>query len=219
MIYSATNDNWQRVVLMHSIARDLYRQTAGTDFRNRMVSGGETFPFDPTAYATLESESRIIGMTMAWSVVTLESLANLQLAHLINDKQLASSSIRNPRQVVKDLSICNSKGSELRLKLFILQNQSNSTTLDAQSLAPIADSLANQRNQILHDKPFLLTDHGDGNVEFEEYSDSNASDRPVLRYDNLPDWYSNCDSIAKGILLAEPNMVYTDVEFATLNAG
>ena len=219
MIYSATNDNWQRVVLMHSLARDLYRQTEGSNFRDRMVSGGDTFPFDPTAYSTLENESRIVGMTMAWSVVTLESLANLQLASIINDKELAVLAIRWPKDTAKNLSIGKRKGSELGLKLMIIENQSGADATNAKTLATVADTLADQRNKIVHDKPFLLIDHGDGHVDFEEYSDSNATDRPILRYDDLDEWFMKCDSVAQGIVISGADTLHTDVDFASLNAG
>ncbi|WP_417732258.1 hypothetical protein [Rosistilla oblonga] len=219
MIHSSINDNWMRVTVMHSIARDLYAATADTDFRNRITNGGDTFPFDATAYDTIENESRIVGMVVAWSVVTLESLVNHQLAVTIEDTAQAATAIRYPSKTMKELGIPKSKDSELAKKLVILRHKMSQSSDEDPSLIELANSLADKRNAIVHDKPFRLVDRGDGDVDIEWFTASRTTDSPTFRYDDLPEFYANCHFLKECVIAASPEPLDCDLGFGSLACG
>lgn len=194
---------------MHSIAHDLYSSTQGTKFRNRITDGGEPFPFDAVAHTSIENEYRIVGMVMVWSVVTLESLVNHQIAVTINNKTLATLAIEYPAQVTNKLGLNNGARSELAKKLIILTDGST-------ELSSIADGLAEKRNHIVHDKPFELIDHGDGEVETRWVRSRGDSDPPAMRYDDLSGFFADCDCVAACATDASSEPLDCDINFGSL---
>ena len=107
---------------MHSVAREFLDKTHGSEFRHRIISRGDPFPFDLVAHEAMENESHIVGMLMAWSVITLESLVNHALAEAINNKASAIMAIEYPGQITDKLRIGRSARSELAKKLIILSD-------------------------------------------------------------------------------------------------
>lgn len=204
---------------MHSIARDLYATTAGTDFRDRITNHGDPFPFDAAAYQTIENESRIIGMVMAWSVVTLESLANHQLAAVLNNRVLALMAIEYPGQVTDKLRLSRSARSELAKKLIILLDGTQSGDSKDTDVVEKADALVDRRNLIVHDKPFRLIDHGDGDIDVEWFRSRGNMDSPPLRYEHLETFYSECDSVATCILGVSSESLGCEIAFRSLLNG
>jgi len=191
LIHSSIQDNWMRVEIMHSVAHKYYLSTHNSDFRARIIKNGNPMPFDATKYNTMEKESSIVGMVMAWSVITLESFVNHSLAERLNNKTSAIMAIEYPSQITDKLKIAKSAKTELAKKLVILAD------CDKQNLQCIslADELSETRNLIVHDKPFELIDHGDGEVEITHFK--SRGDNPVKqhRYEHLRDFYEKCDKV------------------------
>jgi len=219
LIYSAVNDNWARVALMHSLARDLYASTANTDFRERITGNGDAFPFDVDAYSTIENESRIVGMVMAWSVVTLESLVNHQLAEELGNMVLATMAIEYPAQVTDKLKISRSARSELAKKLIVLSGELQAAGTDLPATITLADALADKRNMIIHDKPFRYTDRGDGDIVIDGFRSRGDSESPFLRFDDLTDFYADCDTVKRYVFKVSSEPIDCDVDFSSLLHG
>ena len=218
-IYSAVNDNWTRVALMHSVARDLYASTANTDFRNRITGNGDAFPFDTNAYSTIENESRIVGMVMAWSVITLESLVYHQLAEELDNMVLATMAIEYPAQVTDKLNIGRSARSELAKKLVILSGHLQPAGPSLLTAIKVADALADKRNMIVHDKPYRYTDRGDGDIVIEGFRSRGDSESATLRFDDLTSFYADCDSVKRYVYEASSEPIDCDVDFTSLLCG
>lgn len=216
MIYSAVNDNWLRVKVMHSIANDFYASTSGTDFRRRITSRDEVFPFDPAAYETIENESRIVGMVMAWSVVTIESLVNHQLAVSLNDKAIARTAIEYPAKALRELQISKSPRSELAKKLLILSIQGQIKSDDYSTVFELAAFLADKRNLIVHDKPFRLIDNGHGDVDIHWFRERGEAISPRARYEDLVAFYNDCDTVTRFVLTVNPESLDCNIDFRSL---
>jgi hypothetical protein len=196
LIYSAVNDNWARVKIMHSVAREFLDETRGSEFRRYIIGGGDIFSFDAAAHDSMEKESQIVGMLMAWSVITLESLVNHTLAETINNKVSAVMAIEYSSQVTEKLKIGKSARSDLARKLIILSN-----TFEPDSeILQLCDELSGIRNTVVHDKPFDYIDFGDGNVEIDYYRSRGESDGQTLRYDALVSFFRKCDRVLDYIL-------------------
>lgn len=191
MIHSSIKDNWMRVEIMHSVAQTYYLATHGSDFRGRMINGGSPFPFDAAQYDTMEKESCIVGMVMAWSIITIESLVNHSLAERINNKTSAIMAIEYPGQITDKLKIAKSARSELAKKLVILADNEEQNT----QYISLADDLSETRNLIVHDKPFELIDFGNGEVEITHFRSRGDALEKQFRYDDLADFYKKCDKI------------------------
>lgn len=194
MIYSATDDNWMRVTTMHAIVKTHYDSTRGSEFRNRQISNGPFFPFDVTAFDTMQRESCLIGMLMAWSVVFLESLANHILAENLNNRLVAITSIEKPKSILPKF---NSR-SELAVKIILINDQKE---VDRKILET-ADSLADQRNRIVHDKPFWL-DRDSG--EIVNYSNRGVSGSKTPSYEDLEGFFADCDLIVQALISESEN--------------
>lgn len=219
LIYSSVNDNWTRVALMHSIARDLYASTANTDFRDRITGNGDAFPFDANAYTTIENESTIVGMVMAWSVVTLEALVNHQLAEQLGNMVLATMAIEYPAQVTDKLKISRTARSELAKKLIVLSGELQAAGPDLTAAIALADALADKRNMIIHDKPFRYTDRGDGHIVIDYFRSRGDSKLANLRFVDLTKFYANCDSVKRYVSKVSSEPIDCDVEFSSLLGG
>lgn len=217
MIHSSIKDNWMRVEIMHSVAQSYYEATHDSDFRNRMINGGAPFPFDAVQYNAMEKESCLVGMVMAWSVITLESLVNHSLAEMLNNRTSAIIAIEYPRQITDKLKIAKSTRSELSKKMAILSDsdESNSNYLS------LADELSETRNQIIHDKPFNFTDYGDGEVEITHFRSRGDALEKRLRYENLGKFYSECDQIKDYVfsIVRLDVMGLDDISFTALRNG
>ena len=202
---------------MHSVARTYYFSTHDSDFRDRMINRSNPFPFDVVKYDTMEKESCIVGMVMAWSVITLESFVNHAIAERLNNQTSAIMAIEYPRQITDKLKIGKSAKSELAKKLIILADN------DIQNLQyiSIADELSDIRNLIVHDKPFELFDHGDGEVEITHFRSRGDNPEARYRYENLGDFYSKCDQIKTYVLSISPVVVMglSEISFTTLIHG
>jgi hypothetical protein len=217
LIYSAVNDNWARVKILHAVAREFLDETRGSDFRQRIIGGSDIFSFDVAAFDSMEKESQIVGMLMAWSVITLESLVNHALAEAINNKASAVMAIEYPSQVTEKLKIGKSARSDLAKKLIILSN-----TLELGSeILQLCDELADIRNAVLHDKPFDYIDLGDGDVEINYFRSRGENDGKMARYDVLVPFFRKCDRLADYILSKTENSLFENGElgFSSLLIG
>lgn len=195
MIYSGIQDNWTSLVIMHSVARNYFESTRGTEYRGNILGGEGPFPFDCQMYDSMTKESCIVGMVMVWAMVTLETLVNHTIAekfvgHGVS-KDLVAQMIETPKQIT-----CKAKlkvKSDLAHKIYIAGSQ---LCLDTDILV-LADKLSFVRNSIVHDKPFNLVSHPDGDVEVEWY---NSKDEPrSYRYDDLEWYFDECDKIVEYI--------------------
>lgn len=190
MIHSSIKDNWMRVEIMHYVAQTYFTATDGSDFRTRITQKGALFPFNTIQYGQMEKESCLVGMVMAWSVITLESLVNHALAE-IYDKDSSIEAIEYPSQTAKRLKIAKDAKSELAKKIAIL---SDHTQYNNEYIL-LANEISDIRNVIVHDKPFDLIDTGDGEVKITHFRKRGSDDKPQTRYENLPDFYKKCDKI------------------------
>lgn len=207
-MYSAVNDNWVRVKIMHLVAREFLDETRGSEFRRRIIDGGNVFPFDATAYDSIEKESHIVSMLMAWSVSTLESLINHALAEGIKNKASAVMAIEYPRQVTDRLKVGKSARSEFARKLIILSNIFEPDN----EILQLCDELADIRNKAVHDKLFDYIDFGDGDVEIDYYRSRGENDSETLRYDMLVPFFRKCDRVMDYILSKTNNRPFESGE-------
>lgn len=217
MIYSSIKDNWMRVEIMHSVAQAYYLATHNTDFRERMISGGDPFPFDVVKYDTMEKESCIVGMVIAWSFITLESFVNHSLAERLNNKISAKMAIEHPSQITDKLKITKSARSELAKKIIILADNDKKY---AQYIS-LADELSEMRNLIVHDKPFELIDYEDGGVEITHFNSRGNNPELRYRYGDLSCFYEKCDKIKDYVSSISPICVvgFEEMSFSKLISG
>lgn len=220
MIYSAINDNWERVKILHAVAYEFLDETRGSDFRRRRIGAGNIFPFDVAAHDSIEKESQIVEMLMAWSVTTLESLVNHALAEAIKNKASAVMAIEYPSLVTEKLKISKSFKSELSKKVIIL---SNTFELDSEvfEVLKLCDELAEIRNSVIHDKPFDYYDLGDGNFEINYFRARGENDGKTVRYDALVPFFRKCDWIVDYILSHAGNSLCEsdELSFSSLLKG
>ncbi|MDD3814107.1 MAG: hypothetical protein PHZ02_05625 [Desulfocapsaceae bacterium] len=217
MIYSSIQDNWMRVEIMHSVAQSYYESTHDSDFRERIINRGAPFPFDALQFDTMEKESCIVGMVMAWCVVTLESLVNHSLADIMNNRTAAIVAIEYPGQITNKLRNLPKMSSDLSKKLFILSDSDENNS----HILSLADELSDTRNLVVHDKPFNYTDLGDGEVALEHYRARGDSSKKIPRYEDLDDFYEKCEQIKSYIFsIIKSDAVGIDViSFTALKNG
>lgn len=215
MVLSAVSDNWARVKIVHAVARGFLDETLGSDFRRRTVGKGDVFPFDVAAHDSMEKESQIVGMLMAWSVITLESLVNHALAEAINNKASAVMAIEYPSQVTEKLKIGRSARSELAKKLIILSNTFESDN----EMLQLCDELADIRNAVVHDKPFDYIDLGDGDVAINYFRSRGEATEEIVRYDSLVPFFRKCDRLVGYILRKTASFENGELSFSSLLNG
>lgn len=180
---------------MNSIAKDYFKLTVDTDFRTRMTSPGSAkFPFYVTAYTHMETESCIVGMLMAWSVITLESVINHLIAERINNKIMATLAIEYPSQVIDKTKLGKNK-SELSKKIIILTDG----TKNIEQIITMADELAETRNSIIHDKPFDYIEHDEGEVTID-YFCTRSGNPKKYHYHEIGEFFKKCDNIINCLL-------------------
>lgn len=184
MIYSSAVDNWHRIKLMHSIAKDLYELTRENLFRNMKGDLSEGFYFDANAFLAMQKETCIVEMIMSWCVITLESQVNHAIAATESGDKRAINAIEYPTK---------SKGarSGLARKLLILSKRDQR----AIELISLADELSDIRNEIVHDKPFEFIDRGDGDVDVRFFRDRGDSEGRRYNFENLEEYYKKCQKI------------------------
>lgn len=187
MIHSSSIDNWHRIKIMHSIANDFYQITRESKFRNRKNDMSEGFYFDVKAFDTMQKESCIVEMIMAWCTITLESQANHAIAATKSDEKKIIDAI----EYSKSETPLKGVHFELAKKLQIL---SGSARVDA-ALIGIADDISAVRNEIVHDKPFELIDNGDGDVEIRHFRQRGNSDGKRYMFEDLCKHYEKCQKI------------------------
>ena len=199
---------------MHSVAYDFLSKTDGSEYRRRVLDGGYPLPFNFIEYDIMEKESHIVGMLMAWSVITLESLINHVLAENINDKADAVKAIEYPGQLIKKYGIRESKRSGLANKMIIIYDNSG---LDIKIL-DLCDELSMLRNYVVHDKPFDYIDLGDDGVEIDYYRSLGKIDFIRPRYHLLDPFFMKCDRVKDYILNKTDNspFQYATPSFSSL---
>ena len=199
MIHSSIDKNWMRLEIMISIVRELFNSIEDSDFRHRMMHEGEFFPFSAGDYTLMNKEACMIDVIVCWSVITLESLANHILAEGIEDRDSAIKAIENPRALWQKKEL-GKNSSDLAARVArINKHIHNGSLQDAKSILDIAQEIAGMRNSIVHDKPFDLTDLGEGEVNIKHLSTRGI---PVKRmqYEDLKTFFSKCDKIKDFIL-------------------
>ncbi len=199
---------------MHSVTQTYFATTSGSDFRTRTIHNGEFFPFDAIQYDNMEKESYLVGMVMAWSVITLESLVNHALAEIINNKILSIMAIEYPGQITDKLKVAQSAKSELAKKIAIL---SDDFVGNNNEYIQLADELSQIRNAIVHDKPFELIDLEDGDVKIQHFKSRKGMDMSRQRYEDLSDFYRKCDKITVHISSVSPLQVMGLGEISFIN--
>ncbi len=117
MIHSGVEDNWLRVKIMHGIAYDFYLSTKDSEYREARLNPDGAFHFSVPVHELMRKEACVVGMLMAWSVVTLESLVNHALADTMEDREMAIQAIEFARQFVDENKIKGGGRSELGKKL------------------------------------------------------------------------------------------------------
>lgn len=187
MIHSGVIDNWMRVEMMHAIAKDYYEKTRDSEFRNYMINPSGHLFFDLEKYGLMEKESCIVGMVIAWSVITLESLINHAIAETTTDESVAIEAIEFPNKI----KMANGARSALAKKMLILSKGYISET----NLIKLADQISDMRNEIVHDKPFAYFDRGDGDIEIRYYRERGNSDGKQYRYEDLKEFNIHCQEI------------------------
>lgn len=217
MIHSSIQDNWMRVEIMHSVAQSYYLATNDSDFRERMINRGDLFPFDAVKYNTMEKESCIVGMVMAWSVITLESYVNHAIAERLNNQTSAIMAIEYPRQITDKLKIGKSAKSELAKKLIILADGDKQFS----EYISVADELSEIRNEIVHDKPFELLEYEDGEVEVTHFRSRGYNSETRHRFEHLSNFYEKCEKIRSYVASITPASAAgtSEMSFANLING
>ena len=193
VIHSSSIDNWHRIKIMHSIASDLYQITRESKFRNRKNDMSEGFYFDAKAFDTMQKESCIVEMIMAWCAITLESQVNHAIAATESDVKKVINAIEYP----KGATPIKGARSELAKKLSILSGFDSAGA----ALISFANDISDVRNEIVHDKPFELLDRGDGDVEVRHFRRRGNSDGKRYMFEDLCKHYEKCQKICDFIEL------------------
>lgn len=156
----------------------------------------------------------MVGMVMAWSVITLESYVNHAIAERLNNQTSAVMAIEFPRQITEKLKIGKSAKSELAKKLIILADEDKQNS----EYISVADELSEVRNLIVHDKPFELLEYEDGEVEITHFRSRGENSESRHRFEHLSDFYLKCDkirnyvsSIPPVVVMGMPEMSFTNL--------
>ncbi|WP_306548754.1 hypothetical protein [Desulfobulbus sp.] len=193
MIHSSSVDNWQRIKIMHSIANDLHLITRENKFRNIKNNISDDFYFDAIAFETIQKESCIVEMIMAWCVITLESQVNHAIAATESDKEAIIRAIEYSKGSVS----MRDSHSELAKKLLILARTEHGVAAPVE----IADNVSEIRNEIVHDKPVEIVDRDDGDIEIRYFRVRGKSDGKRYRFEDLGVYYEKCQKICDFIEL------------------
>ena len=168
MIYSGVTDNWDRVRILHDIAKDYYAMTKDSKHRKHQLNQSDEFYFNLEDSMLMDKEACIVGMIIVWSTITIESLVNHAIAETSDNKETAIEAIEHP----ENLNIWKKTGSSLAKKLLILSNGK----ISDKSILTAADDISNLRNDIVHDKPIEYIDIGKDDVEVHHYRSRGKSE-------------------------------------------
>jgi hypothetical protein len=205
VVYSGVEDNWMRVEITHSIAHNYYQNRCRLEEEYGCMYP-ESELFCVKAYDEGQKERRFVEMVIAWSAVTLESLVNHVIAEVYNDNAAyAIAAIENPKKITRKIHKINNGNiqSDLADKIYILNERVNDTLRKA-------DKISNMRNIVIHDKPYDCW--GDG---FEVFSSKNFS-IPHYNYDDLQDFYEDCDIVKESILYKRDADIGRKISFSSL---
>lgn len=185
MIYSAYEENWNRVNHLYSVAVQLYNKTKDTEFRNRILTNNaNTFPFDAIAFDIIMQERCVVEMAIAWSVITIESLVNYYIAITKNHSD-AKIIINKPFSI--KVSIKNK--SELEQKVSILSNEAVTDDIRKK-----INRIVTIRNEVVHDKPFMISEDHDLGAKVEFFTEKEVVKRKI-HFENLKEVFDDCDLI------------------------
>lgn len=187
MIHSSAVDNWERIELMHSIAKGYYELTKESPYRRVGNNISEKFCFDSNVFLTVNKESMIVEIIIAWCVITLESQVNHAIAATEADRTTAVTAIEYPHNIIKSKF----PKSGLAKKISILAK------IDPEviKIATLADELSDMRNLIVHDKPFEIIDHPNGEVSVDYFRQRGDLDGSRYTFDDLKLFYDKCQLI------------------------
>jgi hypothetical protein len=185
---------------MYSVVYEFFSETEGSDFRDRIVNNKGVFPYNLSQAQSMQKESSLVGMVMAWSVVAIESLINHALAEKLDTRELAVKAINDTNKEFNKLSFDFNPKSKLGKKIMILDSEHNSEIVN------LAEIISDARNMIMHDKPYDYYEN-DGDIETTAYRASSGVTDIVYRYEDLKDFFDNCDAIKNYI--EEKTYMYT----------
>jgi len=194
------------VEIMHSIAENYYLLSCeGID-----TNEDKDIFFNCKQYDIDQKESCAVGMIKVWCVITLESMINHAIAHIIEDKEKAIRAIEFPKNFLKKELSFRSKKSELSCKIVILNNGFDGI----EKLVEYAECLSSERNLIVHDKPLEFTQYEDGDFEIENFAIRGLNCEVSTKFLDLNDFYQKCD-IIKNFMVSKAAIEFSP-DFCTL---
>lgn len=190
-IHSETYSNWETVQQLHQICHEIHVRHNKSP---TLTSGNFSRVFIEA------EESRMVGVLMTWSVMTLESMSNHALAEVIEHEIPAINAIEDPEETLKNLLPKYERGeekpklkSELSKKLIILADRQS---IEMEVLK-CADWLANRRNNIVHSKPFKYERYGEDEIESTRLATRGDYEYP--KYSKLESFFTACDHVREFI--------------------
>ena len=194
-INSSIFDNYRRIIAINSLIEAEYELTKGKDIRQQTIKNIDISGMYEDDVYYMHEESILIGLIISWSVTTLEGLVNHAIAETINNKIVSILAIENPRKLFEGMSKLSTISSELSYKIVLLDENSQESI----DIAEIADRIVKIRNQIIHDKPYII-DYSDlENVKTEFYS-LRKHEFQNIYVEDLIKIYSDMDKIKNFIL-------------------
>lgn len=189
MIHSGIDENWLRVEILYGLA---YRHHVLSEERRRnKIEPKEKVFFDPILHDENMKQSCIVGMVIVWSVVTLEALVNQALAETIECRKTAIEAIEYPKA-----NSPNNRRSELARKICNIPRNEEVCV----GILDLSDRLCELRNGIVHDKPFVYTDFGDGEFEIDHLRKRGEPLESRFTYQDLREAFTFCDKIREFLL-------------------
>lgn len=197
VVYSSFEQNWRCLKLLIDQSYSYYQLTKNTDSRNEpmVIDGKLHFSLNGKSY--LDNEENFIRMFLVWISITIESLINQIIADNSEKPSSILRYIEKPKREIKNKKGITPK-TDLGYKLLLLDD-----TLADDHFVNIADEIAMTRNQIVHDKPYIV-------IEDEDYFDisyisSYEIKNPSYRYDQISETVKKFD-----ILLIKIISIYKD---------
>lgn len=204
MIYSGYENNWRRLNALCVMTRSVYRTTEGSDFRSRIINHGELLPFDPVGFDTMEDERCLAELVAAWAVITLDSLVNLALAVSIESSEEIVQAIDLGKARDCGIEISSAAKSEISKKLSILAIKCSAD--ECEEILELCNELGFLRNDIVHDKPWELSDRGEEGVVITEYPWRYPRRNDVLHVENLLEVLGKCDRVQEHVVSVQPGV-------------
>lgn len=200
MIFSSINSNWEKILIIHNIAKKLFNKTKDSDFRKYGPIQGKLL-FDPEVYELMKKESCIVEMIIAWSVFTIESVINHVLVENIDDDKEKIKAIEMPKdcKYYNQIDGVPKYSSQLTQKIIILYNKIG-TSKSLNDIIVLTEEISSERNSIVHDKPFEYNEYRNGDISIEYYNSKKKWVKKSYNYTDLYDFYQKCDTIINFIL-------------------